>query len=201
MHTKSLANIIAVLQHHHIISQDVQAPAEGDRDLTHADADFLLRVLTEQQPTRIAFYDTEALYDDADYATLLATFAAATQDEWQLADAASVIQAAADEAHTPAYRVTFRHQEHVIEWHIPYPSKWVNTVFTDQVLAFAASKLPGTFLHLPTWDQCALWIYLPHEVAQELQWTQAEFARLEHEHLQRWLVQAFGQRRQPPNAS
>ncbi len=128
-------------------------------------------------PTRYRYFDTECIYDDRDYAGLLLALAKLTDGEWQPRNVVS--------------RLSEDRKRAFLTWDDPlWPTNagfrevmfyqtddWVSIDF-DNVIKSQGKYLPGTFVYLPSGDQCSRVVYLPHHAAAELTSLLNHFARL-----------------------
>jgi hypothetical protein len=116
----------------------------------------------------IVLFDTECIYDPATYAELLRAFAQATKGEWMVEDARSDFLVDRRFREFGA-EITFGANGERFSWIFDQSSKYASAEFFDLIDDFAAERLSGAFLALPTHDQCYCGAYLPKAVAGEIE--------------------------------
>ena len=128
-------------------------------------------------PTRYRYFDTECIYDDRDYAGLLLALAKLTDGQWQPQNVASHLSEDRKRAFLkwddPLWPTNAGFREAMFY----QTDDWVSMDF-DDVIKSLGTYLPGTFVYLPSGDQCSRVVYLPHHAAAELTSLLNHFARL-----------------------
>lgn len=125
----------------------------------------LARLLySEEQawPRRFVFYDAECLYTNDDLIRLVCKFVAATDGEWTPQN----IQADWDGFQA---NISFDFHGQHIHWTFSQESDWVYPEFYERLEEFTQQHLSGTFVNIPTRDQNACHIYLPKNIAEEVE--------------------------------
>ena len=118
-------------------------------------------------PTRYRYFDTERIYDDRDYAELLLVLAKLTNGEWQPRNVVSRLSEDRKSAFLELDDPLWPRNAGFRSWMFYQSDDWVSMDF-DDVIKSLGKYLPGTFVYLPSADQCSRVVYLPHHAAAEL---------------------------------
>lgn len=118
-------------------------------------------------PTRYRYFDTECISDDGDYAGLLLALAKLTNGEWQPQNVVSRLSEDRKQAFLTWNDPLWQYNRGFREVRFGQTDDWVSMDFDDLIKSLG-EYLPGTFVYLPSADQCSRVVYLPHSAAAEL---------------------------------